>query len=283
MTTSPQFVLNDGNSIPQLGFGVWQVEDDAAYEAVTHALKAGYRHIDTAAAYKNEHGVGRAIADSGIPRDQIFVTTKLWNEDQGYDEALAAYDASLERLGLEYVDLYLTHWPVPRYDLYADSWKALVKLKEEGRVRSIGVSNHHETHLKRIIAETGVEPVLNQIELHPYLQQIQLRKLHRELGIATEAWSPLGQGGDELSDEMIVAIAEKRQATPAQVILAWHLAVGNIVIPKSVTPSRIQENFASLNVELDEFDIDAIAKLDRGVRLGADPDEADFGKPKKLG
>ena len=268
--------LNDGSTIPQLGFGVWQVPDDEAQVAVEEALRVGYRHIDTAAAYRNEEGVGRALKASGLARDDVYITTKLWNADQGYDSAFTAYATSLDKLGIDTVDLYLIHWAAPAFGLYRDTWKALVKLHEEGRVRAIGVSNHHEEHLNNIIADTGVTPVLNQVEMHPYLQQNELRAVHEKLGIVTEAWSPLGSGKGLLEDPVLGEIAKKHDATPAQVTLAWHLALGNVVIPKSVTPSRIAENFESTKVNLDDDDLAAIAKLDRGERTGANPDEAAF-------
>lgn len=272
--------LNDGSTIPALGFGVWQVPDDEAEKAVSQALEVGYRHIDTAAVYGNEEGVGRALAASGLNRDEVYLTTKLWNADQGYDSAFTAYQTSLDKLGLETVDLYLIHWAAPAFGLYRDSWKALVKLKEEGRVRAIGVSNHHEEHLRNLVADTGITPVLNQVELHPYLQQAELRAVNDEMGIATEAWSPLGSGKGLLEDPVLARIAEKHGATAAQVTIAWHLEIGNIVIPKSVTPSRIKENFEATSVELDEADMTAIAGLERGERTGGHPDHVDFGKPE---
>ncbi len=268
--------LNDGSTIPQLGFGVWQVPDDEAQVAVEEALRVGYRHIDTAAVYGNEEGVGRALRASGLARDEVYITTKLWNADQGYDSAFTAYATSLDKLGIDTVDLYLIHWAAPGLGLYQDSWKALVRLHEEGRVRAIGVSNHHEEHLNNIIADTGVTPVLNQVEMHPYLQQNELRSVHEKLDIVTEAWSPLGSGKGLLEDPVLGEIATKHEATPAQVTLAWHLALGNVVIPKSVTPSRIAENFESTKVSLDDDDLAAIAKLDRGERTGGNPDEAGF-------
>lgn len=274
--------LNDGTTIPQLGFGVWQVPDDQAQQAVEEALRVGYRLIDTAAVYQNERGVGRAIQASGLPREEIYVTTKLWNSDQGYDSAFTAYSRSLDRLGLDKVDLYLIHWAAPQFGLYRDSWKALVKLHEDGRVGSIGVSNHHEPHLRNIIDDTGITPVLNQIELHPYLQQHHLRQLHQDLGIATQAWSPLGSGQGLLDDPVLARIGEKHNATPAQVTLAWHVAIGNIVIPKSVTPSRIAENFQITAITLDAEDLAAIEGLERGLRTGSDPDAVDFGVPPHL-
>lgn len=279
----PAHSLSDGSTIPQLGFGVWQVPDDEAQVAVTEALRVGYRLIDTAAAYRNEAGVGRAVAESGLARDEIYLTTKLNNPDQGYDAALRAYDASVERLGVETVDLYLIHWAAPAFDLYSDSWKAFVHLLEEGRVRSIGVSNFQVAYLERIIGETGVTPVLNQIELHPYLQQEELRAFHAEHGIATEAWSPLGSGKGLLDDPVFAEIARAHQVTPAQVVLAWHLQIGNVVIPKSVTPARIEENLAAATLRLTDEDMAAIAGQDRGHRYGGDPDNVTWGKPAHLG
>src|ERR1700733_1274635 len=257
----PQVVLRDGNSIPQVGLGVFQTPPDRTASVVRTALAAGYRHIDTAAIYVNEAGVGEGLRTSELAREQVFVTTKLWNADQGFDAALKAFDHSAKRLGLDYLDLYLIHWPSPRRDLYVQSWRALARLKEEGRVRSIGVSNFTADHLKRIIDETGVTPVLNQIELHPHFQQRALIATHKALGIATEAWSPLGQG-KALADPVIGAIAARHGRTPAQVIIRWHLDSGLIVIPKSVTPKRIVENFDVFGFTLSAADLDAIAKLD---------------------
>ncbi|MBT1002837.1 aldo/keto reductase [Paenarthrobacter sp. DKR-5] len=276
MTTSPLVSFSDGNTIPQLGYGVWQVEDDVAEDVVGRAFKAGYRHIDTAKIYGNEAGVGRAIANSGLDHDDIFITTKLWNADQGYESTLAAFEESMERLGLETLDLYLIHWLQPKQDKYVDTWKALIELQKRGRVKSIGVSNFTVEGLERIVAETGVTPVINQVELHPFFNQSELRAYHAEKGIRTEAWSPLGQGGELLQNETIKAIADKHGATPAQVVIAWHLAIGNVVIPKSVTESRIVENYAALDVSLDAADVEAINALDNGGRIGADPAVSDF-------
>ncbi|MFD4694545.1 aldo/keto reductase [Streptomyces sp. NBC_00683] len=271
MSTVPTVTLNNGITIPQLGFGVFQVPDDETTAAVSGALDAGYRSIDTAAVYGNETGVGRALATSGIPREELFVTTKLWNADQGYDSALAAFDASLAKLGLDYVDLYLIHWPTPARDLYPDSWRALEKLLADGRIRAAGVSNFQPAHLRRLIDAGSLVPAVNQIELHPGLQQEELRTLHAEHGIATEAWSPLAQGA-LLDDSALVAIAERHGKSPAQVVLRWHLQLGNVVIPKSVTPARIRENIDVFDFELSPADMDAIAGLDRGMRTGPDPD-----------
>ncbi|RKT54053.1 aldo/keto reductase [Saccharothrix australiensis] len=271
MTTT--ITLNNGVTMPQLGFGVFQVSTEDTEAAVSEALRVGYRSIDTAAAYGNEEPVGRALAASGVARDELFVTTKLWNTDQGYDEALRAFDTSIGKLGLDRVDLYLIHWPAAVRDRYVDSWRALGKLLGDGRVRAIGVSNFQKPHLERVIEETGMVPAVNQIELHPRLQQRELRAFHAERGIATEAWSPLAQGGELLRNEVLTAIADKHGRTPAQVVLRWHLQLGNVVIPKSVTPSRIAENFAVFDFALDEEDLDRIAGLDTGERTGPHPDE----------
>ena len=264
-------ILNNGVEMPQLGFGVWQVPDDEAERAVATALEAGYRSIDTAAIYGNEEGTGRAIAAAGVPREDIFVTTKLWNGDQGYDSTLRAFDTSLQKLGLDHVDLYLIHWPTPARDKYVDSYKAFEKLHADGRVRAIGVSNFEPEHLRRLIDETSVVPAVDQIELHPHLQQRAAREFHAEQGIATEAWSPLGSGKGLLEVPAIVAIARKHGRTPAQVVLRWHLQLGNVVIPKSVTPSRIRENIEVFDFSLDAEDLAAISALDEDRRLGPDP------------
>ncbi|MCZ0992713.1 aldo/keto reductase [Streptomyces noursei] len=257
--------------MPQLGFGVWQIPDDEAFTAVSHALEAGYRSIDTAAIYGNEEGTGKALGASGIAREELFVTTKLWNSEQGYDSTLRAFDASLAKLRLEYVDLYLIHWPLPARDTYVDTYKAFEKIYSEGRAKAIGVSNFFPAHLERLLGETSVVPAVNQIELHPQLQQAESRAFHARHGIATEAWSPLGQGKGLLTDPTIVKIADKHGRTPAQVVLRWHLQVGNVVIPKSATPSRIRENFDVFGFELDGDDLSAVAGLDSGTRLGPDP------------
>jgi 2,5-diketo-D-gluconate reductase A len=279
MTTSPELKFNDGFSIPQLGFGVWQVDDATAEDVVGKAFKAGYRHIDTAKAYGNEAGVGRAIASSGINREELFITTKLWNSDQGYDSTLKAFDESMDRLGLETLDLYLIHWLRPKRRQYLDTWKAFIELQKQGRVRSIGVSNFTVEALQEIIDETGVVPAINQVETHPYLAQPELRAFHADKGILHESWSPLGSGKGLLEDPVLLDIASKREATPGQVVLAWHLALGNVVIPKTVTESRIAENWGSLDVKLTDEDVEAINALDKGDagRIGADPATADFG------
>ncbi|MEU7302908.1 aldo/keto reductase [Streptomyces sp. NPDC048304] len=273
----PPIILNNGIEMPQLGYGVWQVPDDEAERTVALALEAGYRSIDTAAIYGNEEGTGRAIAASGLPREDLFVTTKLWNADHGYDAALRAFDASLARLGLDYIDLYLIHWPLPARDAYVDTYKALEKLLSDGRVRAIGVSNFLNEHLERLIAETSVIPAVDQIELHPHLQQHAAREFHAEQGIATEAWSPLGQGKGLLEVPAIVAIAQKHGRTPAQVVLRWHVQLGNVVIPKSVTPSRIKENIEVFDFSLDDEDLAAISALNEDRRLGPDPATFDMG------
>ncbi|RZB16927.1 aldo/keto reductase [Streptomyces sp. F001] len=273
----PPIILNNGVAMPQLGFGVWQVPDDEAEQAVATALEAGYRSIDTAAIYGNEEGTGKAIAAAGLPREDLFVTTKLWNSDQGYESTLRAFDVSLGKLGLEYVDLYLIHWPLPSRGKYVDTYKAFEKLHSDGRIRAIGTSNFLPEHLERLIAETSVIPAVNQIELHPHLQQHAAREYHAEQGIHTEAWSPLGQGRGLLEVPAVVAIAQKHNRTPAQVVLRWHLQLGNIVIPKSVTPSRIQENIDVFDFSLDTEDLAAISALNEDRRLGPDPATFDMG------
>ncbi|GAA2295463.1 aldo/keto reductase [Streptomyces kunmingensis] len=271
MSITPTVTLNNGITMPQLGFGVFQVPDEETTAAVATALDAGYRSIDTAAIYGNERGVGRALADSGIARDELFVTTKLWNADQGYDAALAAFDASLEKLGLDHVDLYLIHWPTPARDLYLDSWRALEKLLADGRTRAIGVSNFQPAHLERLLGSASVVPAVNQVELHPGLQQRELRDFHARHGIATEAWSPLAQGA-VLKDDAVTTIAARHGKSPAQVVLRWHLQTGNVVIPKSVTEARIRENLDVFDFELVPQELDALAAADRGLRTGPDPD-----------
>jgi diketogulonate reductase-like aldo/keto reductase len=269
--TVRQLKLSDSGTIPQLGFGVFQIPPEDTAEAVRHALATGYRLIDTAAAYGNEAEVGEAVRSSGLDREEVFVTTKLWNGDQGYDRALRAFEHSLKRLDLGYVDLYLIHWPLPARDLYAETWRALTELRRDGRARSIGVSNFQIPHLERIIDETGVIPSVNQIELHPQLQQGDLRDFHARHSILTEAWSPLGQGA-ALEDPVIDEIAQELDRTPAQVVLRWHIELGNVVIPKSATPSRIEENFELFDFELGPERMRRIADLEAGERTGPDPD-----------
>ncbi|GAB3572479.1 aldo/keto reductase [Amycolatopsis endophytica] len=272
MTTIPTVELNNGVHMPQVGFGVFQVPEDETTRAVTTALEAGYRSIDTATVYGNEAAVGRAIADSGLARDELFVTTKLWNSDQGYDETLRGFDKSLSELGLEYLDLYLIHWPVPEADRYADTWRALETVYDDSRVRAIGVSNFQPHHLDRLARESNIVPAVNQVELHPYLQQEEVRAYHAEHGIVTEAWSPLAKGGDLLAEPSVKALADKHGRTPAQIVLRWHLQLGNVVIPKSVTPSRVKENLDLFGFELAGSDLAELAKLEKGLRTGPDPD-----------
>lgn len=267
----PQISLRDGEQIPQIGFGVFLVPPAKTAEVVLHALNTGYRHIDTAAAYRNEAEVGQAIRASGLGRGDVFVTTKCFNDDHGYEQAKRALRASLERLEMSHVDLYLIHWPVPAHDKYVETWKAFIDMRAEGVVRSIGVSNFQPAHLERIIAETGETPAINQIELHPYFQQRGLRHEHEQLGIVTEAWSPLARG-KLLGDPAIEEIAAAHAKTAGQVVLRWHLQLGNVVFPKSVTPSRIEENFNVFDFELSATEMQAIDELDAGDRIGPDPD-----------
>ncbi|NUR63026.1 MAG: aldo/keto reductase [Catenulispora sp.] len=264
--------LHDDVRIPQLGYGVWQIPDTQAYDAVTTALETGYRHLDTASAYENESGVGRAVRESGLPREDVFITTKLWNGDHGYDTALRAFDQSLDRLGTDYVDLYLIHWPVPEQDLYIETWRALEKIAADGRARAIGVSNFTAENLDRLLREGTTRPAINQIELHPYFPQPSMRDHHRRHGIATEAWSPLGQGGDLLSEPLLKRLGDKYGKSPAQVVLRWHLHLGNVVIPKSATPSRIRENFEVFDFELEPAEVEQITALGSdGGRIGPNP------------
>ncbi|MBD2763695.1 aldo/keto reductase [Kocuria sp. cx-455] len=273
MPRNANLTLNDGNVIPQFGYGVWQVDPDVAEEVVTKALETGYRHIDTAKIYGNEEGVGRAIAKSGIAREDLFITTKLWNDDQGYDSALKAIDGSLERLGLDYVDLYLIHWSQPKKGKYLETWKAFQEIKKSGKARSIGISNFGEDAFQDII-DTGDIPAAHQIELHPYFNQQAMRDLDAKYDIVTEAWSPLGQGKADLQDETIAQIAKAHDATPAQVIIAWHLAIGNVVFPKSVTPERIEENWAAQDLTLSSEEITLIDGLTRDDgRIGSAPED----------
>jgi 2,5-diketo-D-gluconate reductase A len=276
MSNQPWVVLGDGNRIPQIGLGVFQTPPDITAAVVRTALAADYRHIDTAAIYVNEVGVGEGLRASGVAREEVFLTTKLWNADHGFDAALKAFDHSVKRLGVDYLDLYLIHWPSPRRDLYVESWRALARLQTDGRVRSIGVSNFNAEQLWRIVEETGVTPVLNQVELHPHFQQRPLIEAHTALGIATQAWSPLGQGR-ALADPVVGEIAARLGRTPAQVIIRWHLDSSRIVIPKSVTPRRIAENFDVFGFNLDASDLSAMARLDSpDGRIGPDPTTANF-------
>jgi 2,5-diketo-D-gluconate reductase A len=276
MSQQPHIEFHDGRRIPQLGLGVWRTPNDVASQVVQTALETGYRHIDTAAVYGNEDGVGAGIRASGVARGDIFLTTKVWNDDQGYDETLRAMDQSLDRLGTDYVDLYLIHWPSAHRGKYVETWKALIRLREEGKALSIGVSNFEGTYLDDLVAATGVTPVLNQIQLHPRFQQRQMREKHAALGVKTESWSPLGQG-QLLSDPQLAEIAQRHGKSPAQVIIRWHLDHGFIVIPKSVTPSRIVENFDVFDFALSQADRAAIDALDDPQgRIGTDPMNAQF-------
>lgn len=272
-STVPVLDLNDGNKAPQLGFGVFQIPDGETADAVSAALAAGYRSIDTAAIYKNEAGVRQGIERSGVARGDIFLTTKLWNSEQGFDSTLKAFDASIKKLGTDYVDMYLIHWPTPKHDRYVDTWKAFIRLREEGRIRSIGVSNFQPAHLERIVKETGVSPVVNQIELHPDFAQRDVVAANTKHKVITEAWSPLGQGGDLLKNETLVAIGKKHDKSPAQIVLRWHVQLGHMVIPKSATPERIRSNIDVFDFELSVDEMKAIAVLDAGKRMGPDPDE----------
>ncbi|GII93756.1 aldo/keto reductase [Sinosporangium siamense] len=270
--STTEITLNNGVHMPQLGFGLYLVSDTEAETAVRTALGTGYRSLDTATLYGNEEGVGRALRASGLPREEVFVTTKLWNDDHGYDRALAAFDRSLERLGTDQVDLYLIHWPVPARGAYPDTWRALARIYAEGRARAVGVSNFTTAHLTRVIEDSGLVPAVNQVELHPWLPQRELRRFHAEHGIATEAWSPLGRGHGLLQEPVVRNVAAKHLRTPAQVVLNWHMRLGNIAIPKSTNPARIAENLDIFTFELDDEDMAAIGTLDNGRRVGPDPD-----------
>lgn len=275
MADIPLVRLNNGVEIPQVGFGVFQIPPDETEKAVRTAFDAGYRHIDTAQMYGNEEQVGRAIAGSGLDRDAVFVTTKLDNDRHGRASAATALDESLQRLGLDHVDLFLIHWPRPQEDRYVETWQGFEELAAAGKARAIGVSNFTTENLDRLAKETGTVPAVNQVEVHPDFAQVPLRAYHGRHGIATEAWSPIGQGGDLLEDERLARIAEKHGRSPAQVVLRWHLQEGNIVFPKSVTPSRIAENIALFDFALDADDVTRIENMDAGNRMGPDPD--DFG------
>ncbi|GAA1447320.1 aldo/keto reductase [Leifsonia poae] len=268
----PLIPLNDGNRIPQLGYGVYKIPESETPDAVLTALDAGYRHIDTAAFYDNERGVGEGIRRSGIDRDEIFVTTKVWWDRNGYDSTLRSFDESLERLGFETVDLFLIHWPAPKHDKYVDTWRALERIRAEGRARSIGVANFHIHHLERLARETESVPAVNQVELHPWLPQSDVRAYDASHGIVTEAWSPLARGRI-LGNEPLEALARKHGVTPAQIVIRWQLQLGNVVIPKSVTPERIRQNLDVFGFELDADDLAVIAGLETGERTGKDPDD----------
>jgi 2,5-diketo-D-gluconate reductase A len=270
--TVEEVTLNNGVRMPQLGFGVFKVAPEECADAVSEALRVGYRSLDTAAIYRNETGVGQAIAESGLERSDLFVTSKLWNGEQGYDSTLRAFDASLDRLGLDYLDLYLIHWPTPKRDLYADTWRAFESLHRDGRIRAIGLSNFQPDQIERILDIGDVIPAVNQIELHPYLTQRTLRELHDRLGIQTEAWSPLGQGV-VLRDPVVQGIADSHARTAAQVVIRWHLQIGNVTIPKSITPSRIKENLDVFDFDLTSDEIASIEALNQDQRTGLDPDD----------
>ncbi|MEZ5799007.1 MAG: aldo/keto reductase [Paracoccaceae bacterium] len=272
--TQPFLTLNDGRKMPQLGFGLWQVPAAATAETTATALGLGYRLVDGAAAYGNEQGQGEGLRASGLPRDQVFVTTKVWNSDHGHDAALRAAEASLARLGLDHVDLLLIHWPCPRRDLYLDTWRALIRLRDEGRALSIGVSNFNPPHLQRLIDETGVAPAVNQVEINPRLQQPALRAFHRTHGIVTQSWTPLGQGRS-FDAGPIRAAAARTGRSPAQVILRWHIQIGASVIPRSTRPEGLAENLALFDFALTGAEMDAIATLDEGQRCGPDPEVFD--------
>ncbi len=272
MTDIPDLELNSGDSIPQLGFGTWQIEPEDAGDAVGEALSLGYRLVDTAAAYGNEREVGGALNGSGIGREELFVTTKVWNSNHGREDTQRACHKSLSKLGLDYLDLYLIHWPVPAQDRYVETWQAMEELRDEGLIRSIGVCNFNEDHLDRLADETDTVPAVNQIEVHPYLQQMGLRRANAERGIVTEDWSPLAEGRP-FEEESIKRIAEEHARTPAQIVLRWHLQLGSVVIPKSVTPERIAENLELFDFELTGEEMDLIAELDAGERTGPNPAE----------
>jgi 2,5-diketo-D-gluconate reductase A len=271
MSVVPSLVMNNGLQIPQVGFGVFLVPPEETKQSVAEALKAGYRLIDTAQGYRNEEGVGAAIADSDGSRDELFITTKLTNSQHGYDTTLAAFDGSMEKLGIDVLDLFLIHWPLPLFDEYVETWRAFERLLADGRVRSIGVSNFEIAHLQRLLAETDVTPAVNQIELHPEFPQEELRDFHQEHGILTESWGPLGQGKGLLENPHITEVARRKGRTPAQVVLRWHVQLGCVVIPKSVHPDRMRENIDLFDFELDDGDMAEISKVRTGQRLGADP------------
>jgi 2,5-diketo-D-gluconate reductase A len=271
ITPAPRLSLDDGATVPQLGFGLYKVPAADAARLCRNAIAIGYRHLDTAAFYGNEEGVGEAVREAPVPRQELFVTSKVWKDDNGYDSTLRAFDASMSRLGLATLDLYMIHWPVPSTDRYVDTWRALIRLQEEGRVSSIGVANFHAHHIERIVVETGVTPVVNQVELHPWLPQRELREFDEGRGIRTEAWSPLARGRI-LATPLLDDLAAKHGRTPAQIVLRWHIELGNIVIPKASSPDRLRENLDVFDFALDADDLDVIASLETGERTGRDPD-----------
>ncbi|MFE3168050.1 aldo/keto reductase [Streptomyces sp. NPDC059224] len=271
MISIPAYELNDGTTIPATGLGTWPMDDAQAEQAVRDGLELGYRLVDTAVNYRNESGVGRGVASSGVPREEVLVTTKLPGRHHGYEETLASFEESRQRLGLEYVDLYLIHWPNPRVGKYVDSWKAMIKLREEGLVRSIGVSNFTQEHLTRLERETGVLPSVNQVELHPLFPQDQLRAFHAEKGVVTESWSPLGRDVRLLDDPAVVAVAGALGVTPAQAVLRWHVQLGALPIPKSADAGRQRANLDLFGFELDAAQMAAVSERSHR-RLGGDPD-----------
>jgi len=272
MASIPELTLNDGTTIPQLGFGVYKIPEAETADAVVTALEAGYRHIDTAAFYENERGVGEGVRRSGLDRSEVFVTSKVWWTENGYDSTLRSFDASLERLGFDTIDLFLIHWPAPKSDRYVETWRALERVRDEGRARSIGVANFHIHHLERLARETDTVPAVNQVELHPWLPQAEVRAYDAAHGIVTEAWSPLARGRI-LGDPTLDRLAAKHGVSPAQIVIRWHLQLGNVVIPKSTSPERIRSNLDVFGFELDADDLAAIASLESGERTGKDPDD----------
>jgi len=269
---SPLLPLNDGRSMPQLGLGVYKATDAESADVVSFALQNGYRLVDTASMYLNEAGVGEGVRRSGLPRDDVFVTTKVWHTENGFDSTLRSFDESLDRLGFEYIDLYMIHWPAPKVDRYVDTWRAFERIRSEGRARSIGVANFHPEHIERLQNETGITPAVNQVELHPWLPQQALRAFDTEHGVVTQAWSPLARG-KVLGNGPLEALAAKHGRTPAQIVIRWHLQLGISVIPKSVTPSRIRENIDVFDFDLDADDLAVIAGLETGERTGVDPND----------
>ncbi|MGW9630761.1 aldo/keto reductase [Agromyces sp. NPDC055520] len=269
---APLIPLADGARVPQMGYGLYKVPAADAARLCLDAIDAGYRHLDTAAFYGNEREVGEAVRASALPRDELFVTSKVWKDDNGFDQTLRAVDASMRRFALDRLDLFLIHWPVPSTDLYVETWRALIRLRDEGRVASIGVSNFHAHHIERLVAETGETPAVNQVELHPWLPQTALREFHAARGILTEAWSPLARGR-VIGEPLLAELAAAHGCSPAQIVLRWHVQLGNLVIPKASSPARIRENLDVFDFELSDADLAAIASLENGERTGRDPDD----------